>query len=165
MQRLGIKLLWRCVTLIITDLWKICCENWRWMVITQDHAQGGLQCLQCSTYGLQPNVILLFMPNIQNWEAINTTECTQLSLRLQDLYLRCIFSTEIILLPTVSGSLITAWDAASPDLRQRLWSPGISPNVNMRHNQGQPSMVHPPIWMVAGKLTPPHCKIFPSTEW
>jgi hypothetical protein len=94
----------------------------------------------------------------------NTTECTELSLSLQDLYLRCIISTGIILLPTLSGSLITAWEAASPDLRQRLWSPGISPNVNMWHNQGQPSMVHPPIWMVAGKLTTPHCKKFSSTE-
>ena len=164
MQQLGIKLLWRCITLIITDLQKICYQNWTWIVITQDNAQGRLQCLQCSTYGLQPNVILLLMPNVQNnWEAINTRECTELSLSLQNLYLRCIISTEIILLPTISGSLITAWDAASPDLRQRLWSPGISPNVNMWHNQGQLSMVHPPIWMVAGKLTTPHCKKFSST--
>jgi hypothetical protein len=50
-------------------------------------------------------------------EEINTTECTQLGLSLQDLNLRYIISTEIILLPTVSGSLITAWDAASPGLR------------------------------------------------
>jgi hypothetical protein len=88
-------------------------ENWRWTVNAQDCANGGLQC---STCGLYPDVILLLMANIKNnLEEINTTECTQLSLSLQDLILRCIISTEISILPTVSWSLITDSDAAFPD--------------------------------------------------